>query len=342
MKKISGSVQRLGAKLLFMLLTSLTSLLFCSSMSLGRIEPIIPYLSGHAVLGLAVEGELETLTPYLWAGYDLDYEARVYKVGGRIDLNLNPAREQTKTRLDLNYGYWPSHEVAGYPFQHGLAGSLLWKDGETSCKTTIFTGEIGAGRFRGSTADALYSKAVRVTHLHLNYNREIYQDWNKTAYFLMAITSGQPTGSAQTFSATTWTLPIQSGSFRWKTQAGYIDFCDRVVPYFDLADLVRGYDEKAKTGDRFFRITVESLYQPFPYSDLPIVGLLQIAAFADVGGLLQIGEAPRDLKFHHSVGAGLLLELGGSDLRLEGVVTDEGRQQVLFYIDTFFPGQGEL
>lgn len=188
MKRISELILRPISKLLFMLLVSFSFLLFCSSISLGRVEPIIPYLCDHAVLGLAVEDEHETFTPYLWDGYDLDYEEQVYKVGGRIDLNLNQTRKRTQTYFDLNYGYWPSHEVAGYPFQHGLAGSLQWKD-------------------------------------------------------------------------------------------------------------------------------------------------------ADAGGLLQISEAPGDFKFHHSVGVGLLLELGRSDLRLEGVVTDEGHQRVLFHMDTFFPVQ---
>lgn len=31
--------------------------------------------------------------------------------------------------------------------------------------------------------------------------------------------------------------------------------------------------------------------------------------------------------------------IGRSDLRLEGVVTDEGHQRVLFHMDTFFPVQ---
>ncbi|HEY8343632.1 MAG TPA: hypothetical protein VIL66_00360 [Bacillota bacterium] len=330
------------AKLLSLFLLSFSLLPLCSSLSLGKVEPIFPYLSDQAVLGLAVEGAEQTVTPYLWAGFDLDYEKRAYKVGGRIDLHLNLTRNHAQTWLDLNYGYWPSHEVAGYPFHHGWAGSLHWKDRTTSFQATIFTGEISAGRSGGSTVHALYPEAVKVTHLHLNYNRLLYQDWKKTVYFHMAITSGQPNGSDQTFTTTTWTLPIQSGSFRWKTRAGYSDFCNRIVPCFDLADLVRGYDNKVKTGDRFFAITMEKLFQPFPYSDLPLASLLQITAFADAAGLLQIGEAPRDLKFHHSVGAGLLLELGLFDLRLEGVVTEEGHQQILLYLDTFFPGPAEF
>ncbi|HHU50998.1 MAG TPA: hypothetical protein GXZ36_04185 [Firmicutes bacterium] len=341
MKRRSGLMPCPIARLLFLLLLSFSLLLLCSSLSLGKVEPIIPYLSDQAVLGLAVEGAEQKITPYLWAGYDLDYQEGAYKIGGRIRLNPNHTEKPTQTWLDLNYGYWPSHEAAGYPFHRGWAGSLHWKDRATSFKATIFTGELSPGHFRGSTVDAFYQEAVKVTHLHLHYNRLLYQDWKKTVYFLMAITSGQPRGSDQTFSATTWTLPIQSGSFRWKTQAGYITRCEQVVPYFDLADLVRGYGKIVKTGDRIFGITMEKLFQPFPFSDLPLVNLLHITAFTDAGGLLRSGEAPRDLKFHHSAGVGLLLDLGQSDLRLEGVVTDEGRHQILFYLDTFFPGQAE-
>src|SRR5690554_336434 len=337
MKKIFRLTLRLVCKDLCMLLIFLLTFLSNCSTTLAKVKPIIPYLSDHTVLGLRIDDEHKTFTPYLWAGYDLDYEEGAYKVGGKIEIVQTPTGNQTKTWLDLNYGHWPSHELAGYPYQHGFTGGILRDDGETKLAVTVFNGEIGEGDAKKSTADPRYSKAIKVTHLHINYNRLLFQDWDKKAHLIMTVTSGRPNDGNQVFSVTTWTLPLQIGNFRWKTQARYIDRCDLVFPYFDLADLVRGYEEKVKTGNRSLGMTMEKHFQPFPYSDLPFISLLHLTAFVDVGGVLPSGEALRDLEFHHCLGGGFLLALGRCDLRLEGVVTDEDEEKILFYIDAFFP-----
>jgi hypothetical protein len=119
-------------------------------------------------------------------------------------------------------------------------------------------------------------------------------------------------------------------------QLGYINQGDQITPYYDLANYVTGYNNynpqqnKGEQGTKLLAIKLEKSFNLLPYTDLPLLNLLQGVTSITAADVLEDNEELNDFNLHSSASLGLALNLVEVDLRLERVVTDKGNWKILF------------
>ncbi len=149
--------------------------------------------------------------------------------------------------------------------------------------------------------------------------------------FLLTAVVGQERANGAVYTATSWQLPMVYKNLKIEPR---LDFCTKgqaIEPYYDLAALVRGYRSDEIPGNRRLALSLEKHWPIAPYSSVPLLDLLNLVAFVDLGGVLRADQLLEDFKLHKSVGLGLGLNLGGIDLNLVRVINAKKERQYLFY-----------
>jgi hypothetical protein len=277
----------------------------------GEFHPIIPL--DDNLVGVEYDYTLNNFTPGIGVAYDL---------GTRNLLGYISASYQFASFLwNLSYGYWTHQYAPGYCYQQGLVGSLSYQiELGHSLTGGIFSGTLQQNR-----------EEIRTELVFLDYQKRLYFDWDREIKLQLKTITGKATESDNFYYATILQLPVNIDNFKIRSWLGYCNQTSFVTPYFDLANLIRGYDKEKNTGNRGLAISVEYQWNLFPYSDLPFLGLLNAVAIADVGSVLRSDQRVEEFKPYKSLGAGLVLKLGEFEIHLEKVFNQWGEGRILFY-----------
>ena len=220
----------------------------------------------------------------------------------------------------LSYGHWTHQYVPGYHYQQGITSSLCYQiESEHSLTGGIFGGTLQRNE-----------EKIRTGLIFLDYKKRLYFDWDREIKLHLITVAGKTRESGNSYYATELELPIIMGSFKIKPWLGYSKQTRLLAPYYDLRNLVRGYQRDEILGNRGFTISFEQQWTLFPYSSLPFLELLNAVVFTDAGGVLKSNQKAEEFELYKSIGAGLALKMGEFEIRLEKVYNRWGEGQILF------------
>jgi hypothetical protein len=284
----------------------------------AELEPIYPLQS--QIIGAKYSHEFSLGRPYLSSGYDFNQQQLYYQLGSQFNYNQH-------WNYGLKYSHWANYSLPGYLYQQGFNGSMNYQQSEQE-----LTRNLQISLFHGHLGENL-GQEIKTNYINLNYNQQLYQDWNNKANFILDITSGQ---GRENYYSSNLKIPIKFNNFTLIPQLGYINQGDQITPYYDLANYVTGYNNynpqqnKGEQGTKLLAIKLEKSFNLLPYTDLPLLNLLQGVTSITAADVLEDNEELNDFNLHSSASLGLALNLVEVDLRLERVVTDKGNWKILF------------
>lgn len=299
------------SKALVVFLLALVLLLINHAPVRAEFHLILPF--DHSMIGVEYDHPLADFTPQLGIAYDYEIDKVLSYIGASY--------ETTPFLWRFSYVHWVHRHVPGYDYQQGITGSICYQmEPGHSLIGGIFNGTIQ--RDGGEIQTGL---------VFLDYSKRLYFDWDQEVKLLLKTVAGKVMESGDSYYAATLKIPVILGDFKIKPWLGFARETQLLTPCFDLADLIRGYRKDEITGNRGFALSFERQWALFPYSDMPFLGLLNAAVFADAGGVIRSNQKAEEFELYKSIGAGLVLKMGELELRLEQVYNQRGEGRIIFY-----------
>ncbi len=301
------------------LITAVCFFLICSSsLALASFEPIFPI--NDTLIGGNYKYLESEYDPYISLAYDLFNNKIYYNLGSKYKYN-------DQVFFKLQYNYWKDNNIKGYLNKRGFQTDMCYtKDLETDLEVSYFNGEVEES-----------SESIKTEYINLNYKKVISDDWNNKLDFHLDITSGRVKKDNDKYFIYNLSIPIRLNSFSILSQLGYIKEAELIKPYYSLGNYVKGYscynqeNTSGEIGNRVLSLAVEKEIELLPYTDIPILNLVNLIISINAGDTLKANERLNDFQLHSSFGVGLNLDLGSSNLRLERVITDQRGVKTLFY-----------
>ncbi|HHT48255.1 MAG TPA: hypothetical protein GXZ98_03060 [Firmicutes bacterium] len=272
---------------------------------------ILPF--DQSTIGVEYAYPWGDFTPQLGIAYDYGRDKVLSYIGASY--------ETTPFLWRLFYGYWMHQYVPGYAHQQGITGRICYQIAAGHSLTGgIFYGAIE----RDGTG-------VQTRLVFLDYSKRLYFDWDREVKLLLKTVAGKVKESGASYYTATLKLPVILGDLKIRPWLGFARETQLLTPYFDLADLIRGYRKDEMTGNRGLALAVERQWALFPYSDLPFLGLLNAAVFVDAGGVIGSNQRVEEFVLYKSIGAGLVFKMGEAELHLEQVYNQLGERRIICY-----------
>lgn len=293
----------------------LTLILLITNISIATAEIIPIWPLEDNLLGLDYHYNWNnSIASYIGTAIGLD-NAEIFK-------HLGTSFTFDKVKYDLNYGFWVNHGIPGYFDHTGFEGNLVYTfTPDQSVSVSVFGGEVGFEE----------REDIDVNFIFVDYHQPFYNKGSWTASIYSEFSAGQAEQSKKTFSAWKLILPLKYNDFKVISTFASIKQDDLVEPFYDITDFVRGYPEKTITGDRLVALTLEQQYPLFSYSENSFLSALNGVIFIDGGDVLAPDEKTNNIKFHSSIGVGVVLYLVSADIGLVETVTDHGDWTTSFY-----------
>ena len=277
------------------------------------ISPIYPI--NENVIGLNFDYDFAKMQVYSSGVYAFSADKVYYDLGGKYFLKDNLI-------FDLKYNYWLEANLPNYNEKRGYNLGFSYKKGlEESLNISLFSGEI---------AKLANDKGIKTDYINLNYNKELYYDWENQILVNLDINSGQIRSTGDSFYSVKMNLPYKRGSFLIEPAFAYLNDGKGLNLSYNLKNVVKGYS-MSESGNKYFNIKVEKRFATLRKTSIPVLELFDIVPFLNTGEVWD--ENVENLNLKYSTGLGLSLDFGGVDFRLDAVVDDRGEESFLFSVD---------
>lgn len=304
---------KLSVNISFILIGALLLLMLNSPPAWAAITPILPF--DNNLIGLNYQYDFSDQTSaYIGGAYDLGSGAVYEHLGTRFFLE--------QTSYELNLGCWLNFRMAGYMYQKGFEGTMVYHpDLSQNIIISIFDGDTGYN----------LQEQVGVDYLYLGYQKKFVNDWERSIGISTGVTAGKAKLDNDWFYLVQLQVPLRVNNFKLITTMGYLTQTDSIGCYYDLGSYVRGYPWYTETGDRVLGVNLEQQIPLFLHSENPVLGLLSLVGFLDTGGVLAVNQAVADFNMHSSAGIGIVLNMGSADIGVTEVYTDLGEWKTLYF-----------
>ncbi len=269
----------------------------------AEFQPILPFEG--SIIGLQYNYRISGSNSYFGSAYDWSSNKQYYKIGNSFSYKgLN---------YDLKYSYWVNTSLPGYCYEEGFTGRVDYPvDLDHNLSFSLFSGEVGQN----------FSEEIKTDFLKIKYSQILYYDWEKEAKLYLKLISGRARDDERPYYIANILFPVKYKDLSFISRFGYIKGGESLIPQYDLASYIRGYRSNVEEGNRMISFGLDKQIPLFLESDKPVLSLLNGSIFINLGDVLTAGERLSQFKVHGSAGAGLVLNAGQVDFRLDAVVTD--------------------